>query len=127
MFQIDPLSRKPVYEQLIDQLERLILSGVLHAGDQLPSVRSLSIELSVNPNTIQKAYGELDTRGIIYSIPGIGCFVSEGAAALLVVFKRRKLSDFSALAEELALAGVELTELTDILNNIYTERGVSHD
>lgn len=127
MFQIDPLSRKPVYEQLIDQLERLILSGVLHAGDQLPSVRSLSIELSVNPNTIQKAYGELDTRGIIYSIPGIGCFVSERAAALLAVFKRRKLSDFSALAEELALAGVELTELTDILNNIYTERGVSHD
>lgn len=127
MFQIDPLSRKPVYEQLIDQLERLILSGVLHAGDQLPSVRSLSIELSVNPNTIQKAYSELDTRGIIYSIPGIGCFVSEGAAALLAVFKRRKLSDFSALAEELALAGVELTELTDILNNIYTERGVSHD
>lgn len=127
MFQIDPLSRKPVYEQLIEQLERLILSGVLHAGDQLPSVRSLSIELSVNPNTIQKAYGELDTRGIIYSIPGIGCFVAEGAAALLSVFKRRRLSDFSALAEELALAGVEMTELQDILKKVYKERGVSHD
>ncbi len=119
MFQIDSLSRQPVYEQLIEQLERFILSGVLHPGDQLPSVRSLSIELSINPNTIQKAYGELDTRGIIYSIPGIGCFVAENAVAILAAFKRRKLTDFRALAQELALAGVTEDELREIITSTY--------
>ena len=65
MFMIDPMSRQPVYEQIIRQMERFILSGMLAPGDQLPSVRSLSLELSINPNTIQKAYSELDVRGII--------------------------------------------------------------
>lgn len=119
MFHIDSLSRQPVYEQLIEQLERFILSGVLHPGDQLPSVRSLSIELSINPNTIQKAYGELDTRGIIYSIPGIGCFVAENAVPILAAFKRRKLTDFRALTQELALAGVTQEELREIITTTY--------
>ena len=55
MFHIDPLSRKPVYEQIIDQMERFVLTGLMKPGTQLPSVRSLSMELSINPNTIQKA------------------------------------------------------------------------
>ncbi len=119
MFHIDSLSRQPVYEQLIEQLERFILSGVLHPGDQLPSVRSLSIELSINPNTIQKAYGELDTRGIIYSIPGIGCFVAENAVPLLAAFKRRKLTDLRALVQELALADIAEEELHEIITSTY--------
>ena len=76
MFQIDNMSRTPVYEQIITQVEKFILGRLLSAGDQLPSVRSLSVELSVNPNTIQKAYGELDVRGIVTTVPGRGCFVS---------------------------------------------------
>ena len=60
MFEINAMSRSPVYEQLIEQVERYILLGLLREGDQLPSVRALSGELSINPNTIQKAYGELD-------------------------------------------------------------------
>ncbi|MBP3381903.1 MAG: GntR family transcriptional regulator [Clostridia bacterium] len=127
MFQIDSLSRQPVYEQLIEQMERFILSGVLRAGDQLPSVRSLSVELSINPNTIQKAYGELDTRGIIYSIPGIGCFVAENAIEVLSLLKRRKLGDFKALASEMLLAGVSADELIDIVRSA-TNGGVNkHD
>ncbi len=118
MFQIDALSRTPVYEQLIEQLERFILSGAMHAGDQLPSVRSLSLQLSINPNTIQKAYSELDTRGIIYSIPGIGCFVAENAVEVLAVHKRRKLTDFYALVKELLLAGVTADELHTIIDTI---------
>lgn len=124
MFQIDSLSRQPVYEQLVEQLERFILTGVLHPGDQLPSVRSLSVQLSVNPNTIQKAYGELDTRGIIYSIPGIGCFIAENACDILAVAKRRQLADLKALAKELALAGVSLDELKGAVTTAYYERGV---
>lgn len=119
MFKIDSLSRQPVYEQLIEQLELFILSGILHPGDQLPSVRSLSTELSVNPNTIQKAYGELDTKGIIYSTPGIGCFVTENAVSILSTMKRRKFTDFRAIAQELALAGVTEKELHDSIASVY--------
>ena len=64
---IDSMSRQPVYEQIVDQVEQMILSGLMRPGEQLPSVRSLSLELSINPNTIQKAYAELDGRGIIYT------------------------------------------------------------
>ena len=73
MLYIDVMSRTPVYEQIITQIEKLIGAGIMKEGEQLPSVRSLSIQLSVNPNTIQKAYGELDAKGIIGSVPGKGC------------------------------------------------------
>ena len=73
MFHVDTMSREPIYEQLIRQMEDLVLSGLLKAGDQLPSVRGLSIELAVNPNTIQRAYSELDARGILCAVPGRGC------------------------------------------------------
>ncbi len=126
MFQIDSLSRQPVYEQLIEQMERFILLGLLHPGDQLPSVRSLSVELSINPNTIQKAYGELDTRGIIYSIPGIGCFVAENAVEVLSLLKRRKLGDFRALTSEMLLAGISADELIEIVRST-ANGGVRND
>lgn len=72
MIDIDRQARKPVYEQLLEQFERLILTGVLRPGDQMPSVRSLSLELSVNPNTVQKAFLELERLDITTSVPGIG-------------------------------------------------------
>lgn len=131
MFHIDPLSRQPVYEQLIEQLEKLVLTGLLSPDSQLPSVRSLSLELSINPNTIQKAYSELDVRGIIYSVPGIGCFVSGNAKALLLEHKRKKLTVLRDLVEELALAGISKEEITDCIESVYllylTKRGVSND
>lgn len=76
MFQIDRSGRTPIYEQIIDQTQRLIASGLLKEGDQLPSVRVLSQELSVNPNTLQKAYSELERRGLCVSAPGNGRFVT---------------------------------------------------
>ena len=124
MFQIDSLSRQPVYEQLIEQVEQFILTDILRPGDQMPSVRNLSVSLSINPNTIQKAYTELDTKGIIYSIPGIGCFVAENAKEQLSVLKRQKLTALKSLAKELALAGVSLEELKGAVTNAYYERGV---
>ncbi len=111
MFQIDAMSRTPVYEQIISQVEKFILGGVLRAGDQLPSVRSLSIELSVNPNTIQKAYGELDIRGIISTVPGRGCFITEAALDILRARSRQKLSLLEEIAAELWAAGVTREEL----------------
>ena len=77
MFMIDPMSRQPVYEQIIRQMERFILSGMLVPGDQLPSVRSLSMELSINPNTIQRAMAQLEAEGFVYTVAGRGSFVAE--------------------------------------------------
>lgn len=127
MFRIDPLSRQPVYEQLIDQLEKLVLLDLLPAESQLPSVRSLSLELSINPNTIQKAYSELDTRGIIHSVPGIGCFVSGNAKALLLEHKRKKLTNLKALVSELAMAGIPKEEILNCIDLIYSEGGTTLD
>ena len=108
MFKIDNLSRKPIYEQLIEQLERLLLTGLLNEGDQLPSVRSLSLQLSVNPNTIQKAYSELDSRGLTCSVPGKGIFVAAGARSLLADKERtRTLAELDRILSELSVAGIE--------------------
>ena len=63
---IDFRNRKPIYEQIVDRFEILIVNGVLDADSQLPSVRALAVELSINPNTIQKAYSILEQNGYIY-------------------------------------------------------------
>lgn len=76
MFELDVRSRKPIYEQLMDKIKELIVYGVLKPDEQLPSVRSLSGQLTVNPNTIQKAYRELEREGYIYSQAGKGSFVT---------------------------------------------------
>ncbi len=75
MFQIDLTSRIPIYEQLINSVERYILLGILKEGEMMPSVRALSGQLNTNPNTILKAYSILDNSGIIQSVPGMGIFV----------------------------------------------------
>ena len=77
MFQLDPKSRKSIYEQVIDNLKELIMTGRLKAGDKLPSVRDLSKMITVNPNTIQKAYRELERQGYTYTQSGLGTFVSD--------------------------------------------------
>ena len=76
MFQIDLKNRKPIYEQVVDKFTRLILAGNLEEGSRVPSVREMAREISVNPNTVQKAYRELENRGYIYTVMGQGSFIS---------------------------------------------------
>ena len=76
MFQLDLKSRKPLYEQIVDNYKVLITSNVLKADEKVPSVRELANQLTINPNTIQKAYKELENQGYLYSTKGIGSFVS---------------------------------------------------
>lgn len=76
MIVIDYQNRKPIYEQIVERFQMLIVRGVLEADAQMPSVRSLATELSINPNTIQKAYTILEQQGYIYPIKGRGNFVS---------------------------------------------------
>ncbi|MCR4963852.1 MAG: GntR family transcriptional regulator [Firmicutes bacterium] len=83
MFSIDYRSDKPLYQQLVDNIERLTLCGVLAPESRLPSVRALAGELSINPNTIQKAYTELESRGVIFTLPGKGAFICQESGKLL--------------------------------------------
>lgn len=123
MLQIDAMSRTPVYEQIIGQMERFVVSGVLSPGERVPSVRNLSVTLGINPNTIQKAYTELGARGVIYTVPGKGYFVSEGAKGAICENGRAKISDFRALVTELAEYGLEKETLVAEIGKIYNEKG----
>ena len=71
---------KPIYEQIKDAIRRLILTGIMVEDEKLPSVRELAQQLSINPNTIQRAYRELETEGCIYSVAGKGSFVAKAAS-----------------------------------------------
>ena len=119
MFQIDRFGRVPIYEQIIEQTQRLIASGALKEGDQLPSVRVLSQELSVNPNTLQKAYSELERRGICVSAPGHGRFVTGGAARIVGESFLERLGEIRRISEELYVAGIPFEQVLEQINSAY--------
>jgi len=113
------MSRTPVYEQLVEQIEQLVLIGVLEPEEQLPSVRQLSIELSINPNTIQKAYSELDRRGLLFSVPGKGCFVSKNLENALSARRDIRLKDLRELVIALKVLGLSKEELLKLVGEAY--------
>ncbi len=76
MFQIDLRSRRPIYEQVAENFKRLIITGALKENQRVPSVRELAQALTVNPNTVQKAYRELESQGYFYTVLGQGSFIS---------------------------------------------------
>lgn len=78
MIVLDYRDSRPLYQQVKDSLRRMMLTGLLEPDEKLPSVRSLATQLAINPNTIQRAYAELETEGYIYSVAGRGSFVSAG-------------------------------------------------
>lgn len=119
MFQIDMMSRVPVYEQIVRQAECFILMDVLGPGEKMPSVRSLSIQLSINPNTIQKAYTELDRQGMVTSVPGRGVFVAEGAKEILAKTKMGRMEDLKSLLQELKMAGISLDAIRECVKGVY--------
>ena len=119
MLQLDSTSRIPIHDQIVNGILRLRTVGVMKSGDKLPSVRSLSLSLSINPNTIQKAYSELDTKGIICSVPGKGSFITEKALIILKQNKLSQLSDFENLLENLILAGISKDDIIDCVEKVY--------
>ncbi|MBQ9119740.1 MAG: GntR family transcriptional regulator [Lachnospiraceae bacterium] len=79
MILINYKDRRPIYEQIVDGMTEMIRRNLFAPGEQLPSVRSLAMELSLNPNTVQRAYTELEQKGIIYCVKGKGNFVADGS------------------------------------------------
>ncbi len=91
-FQVNFHDAKPVYQQLIDQVKFAVASGRLRAGDKLPSIRDVAVEVRVNRNTIARVYGELEREGVVYSRPGQGCFVSDRGSDLSATVQREQLA-----------------------------------
>lgn len=91
MLNIDFRDARPIYEQVADGVEQLVMHGALKPDSQLPSVRQFAVELSINPNTIQRAYSELESRGVVYSVKGRGNFVSGDCDSL----RQRRLSEIA--------------------------------
>lgn len=121
MFIIDKQSRVPVYEQLINRMEELIASGALPADSQIPSVRSLAVELTVNPNTIQKAYTALENAGITYSVAGVGRFVSMDAAKIIEARGTSRMSEFRSAVNRLRMTGVGEQALINIIKEEFSK------
>lgn len=111
MLQLDFRSRVPVYEQLIEKIKELIVHKVLKSDEQLPSVRELALELTINPNTIQKAYRELEHRGYIYSIPGKGSFVTPTDKIDNGRQKAELMEQLGKISAELQYLGVPIEEI----------------
>src|SRR5882672_11978259 len=113
-FRLDLHSGVPVYRQIIDQVMGGIAAGTLHAGDQLPTVRQVAVDLSINPNTVIRAYRELEIRGVLETEQGTGTFISKQKVRLDEAERQRSLNqligDFMARAGSAGFTAEELIE-----------------
>ena len=118
MLSINYKDPRPIYEQVRDALRQLILSGAIAPGEKLPSVRELAASLAINPNTIQRSYRELESLGLINTVPGKGAFAAtDGAAA-----HRRThelYQQLSAAVQELKLLGVQRADVISAAEEAY--------
>lgn len=121
MIVLDYRDKRPIYEQVVEKLEHLIICGGLEANSKLPSVRTLAMELSVNPNTIQRAYTQLEQDGYIYTIIGRGNYVTDRSEWQSGHFEALK-QDFTKLLTQAHDAGLPRRELFSLITQIYGEQ-----
>lgn len=122
-FRLDVQSGVPVYRQIIDQVTGGMASGVLKAGDQLPTVRQLAVDLAINPNTVVRAYGELEIRGVLETQQGTGTFISRQKIKRDEVERQRRLNQL--VSEFIARAGAmgfTVQELLGQLHDLQTDQ-----
>ena len=114
MIILDYRDTRPLYEQIVDKFQMLILSGALEPNSRMPSVRSLAVELSINPNTIQRAYSELERTGFLYTVKGKGKYVAY-SDSLKDVRKQEIFEKLRDLKKEALSMGMTVKELTEFL------------
>lgn len=117
MIQLNYRDSKPIYEQIKDGFRKLIISNSLPANEKLPSVRELASGLAINPNTIQRAYRDLESEGYVYSVAGKGTFVAEHQE-LYDVRQQELLEEFDEIVEELYFLSVKKEDLVARINNL---------
>ncbi|MDR0730351.1 MAG: GntR family transcriptional regulator [Treponema sp.] len=114
-FTLDPVNGVPIYRQIIQQIEYAILSERMRPGDKLPTIRSLAVELKINPNTIARAYGELEIRGILATQVGSGTYIADRKPVLEDNGRNRKIREvldrFTGEMEALGVSKEELAEM----------------
>lgn len=120
MITINYRDPRPIYEQIQTELRRLMLTGVLPPGSRLPSVRELAGQLAINPNTIQRAYNELETEGYIYSVAGKGSFVS-GTADADAARRENLKEDLRKLLGELRYLGMTHEDAVKLIKEVYEQ------
>lgn len=125
MIQLDYRDARPIYEQVKLGLRRLLYTGVISENEKLPSVRELASALTINPNTIQRAYRELEAEGYLYSIPGKGTFAS-AMSELPGRQLQTLLSQFDELVKEILFLSVSPKDLTDRIMTL-SERSTNND
>ena len=119
---IDARSSTPIYEQIINSIKELILKGILSPGDKLPSVRELANTLTTNPNTVSKAYGELERLKIIETLRGKGTFVSNDYKPKIEEDKILKLKDnLKKVILDAHYMGLDKEQINNLVENIYKE------
>lgn len=121
MISIDLTDRRPIYEQLKENVIRLAMLGVLAPDEQLPSVRTLAKQLAVNPNTVQKAYQDLEHEGFIYSAPGRGSFISAGMSESKQL-KEEARESLQKACIQCRLVNIKKDEAAEILSAAYQEK-----
>ncbi len=123
MIILDYRDKRPIYEQVVEKLERLIVGGGLESNTKMPSVRSLAMELAVNPNTIQRAYAQLEQDGYLYTVSGRGSFVaheSEWRAS-----KEKQLTEkLKSVVQEAKEAGMKQEQILNVVAEVYPEESV---
>lgn len=119
IFSVDYKNRKPIWEQLTDNVTELVLRGLLPLGEAMPSVRAMAADLGINPNTIQKAYVELERRGVIVSIPGRGSFVTTDISALLTERLESAAAALGESARAAKEAGMERERAIKIIDEVW--------
>ncbi|HWE85963.1 MAG TPA: GntR family transcriptional regulator [Terracidiphilus sp.] len=115
-FHLDPNSGVPVYRQIIDQVRGGVASGVLDAGHQLPTVRQLAVDLEINPNTVVRAYRELELGGLLETQQGTGTFISEKKVVRADAERERQLSQI--VADSVARAGAAGFTVVDLMEEL---------
>ncbi|MDD2972345.1 MAG: GntR family transcriptional regulator [Lachnospiraceae bacterium] len=122
MIHIDYQDKRPIYEQVVEKIQNLIVKGVFAEDMKLPSVRNLAVELSINPNTIQRAYGELESNGFIYTVKGRGNFVS-ARDKYMDNEKKIAMGHVEKAAKQAKQLGISKTELETLIDMTYEEEG----
>lgn len=112
MILIDYRDARPIYEQVVQRFKVLILRGVLHSDEKIPSVRNLAVDLSINPNTIQRAYAELERQGYIYTVKGKGNFVSD-SGQLLQKYREEIFAQLKTICKTAFEAGITQAEIIE--------------
>lgn len=127
MISIDYKSRLPIYEQLVKKIRELVLEGFYAPGDKLPSVRQLSADLGINPNTVQRAYNTLVQMGVVQTAAGKGIFISEDLSGLLDENKKALFENLKRDVKAVKAAGVSKGETLKKVEEAYDGEGKQND